>query len=249
MMSLGWEPGQTLGRRNSGLRKPIVATGQCSTAGLGSGITKNNLGNIELQVVGALKSQSDLDKIPLALPELISSLFDEEDNITVDRLEMFKSEIGIEIFDKQVVCLVDTGSDITCISESFWEILKTEVGDKLSILPVRPIQIRGAVGQKSAKIQQMVLLPVKIGVIEMEIRFLIVPKLVHAVILGFDWLTANNTNIKLQRPSVGLIIDYKGHRTLIPFIEYVFEGQHVSELTAVDKCLDLNRNTPYSSPG
>lgn len=241
MMGLGWEPGQTLGTRDNGIRKPIVAKGQCSKAGLGSGIKRNNLTNNDLQIVEVLKTQSNVDKIPLKQKEVISSLFNEEDNITADRLEIFRSEIGIEIFNKLAVCLVDTGSDITCISESFWETLKSQVGNKLNMLPVKPIQIRGAVGQKSGKIQQMVLLPVKFGVIEMEIRFLIVPKLTHTVILGFDWLTANNTNINLQKPSVGLIIDYKGHRTLIPFIEYVFEGQQVSEIAKVNNGFNFQK--------
>lgn len=96
MLGLGWEPGQTLGRHNNGIRKPIVAKGQDCKTGLGSNLKENNSTNSELLIVENLKHKSDLDSRLLVQTEVVSSLFDEEDNITADKLEIVKSEIEVE---------------------------------------------------------------------------------------------------------------------------------------------------------
>lgn len=147
---------------------------------------------------------------------LVASMFEDEDN-ACERVatELVKSEVDITIADQKVVCLIDTGSDITCISETFWQSL---MHTNIALLPIKPIQIRGAVGQKSSKITQLVLLPLKIGNTVVETAFLIVPNLIRPVILGFDWLVANKAILNLEHANKrGLYICIKDKEEFLPF--------------------------------
>lgn len=202
MLKLGWEPGQTLGINNSGLRSPISTEGQTDRKGLGSG------GCIEKNIIINLLTKSELKANESWVePEEITaaSLFDEEDQIISKSTEISRSEFYIKIFGEKVLCLLDTGCDISCISEDFWENIKGR-SDKIPLLPIKPIQIRGAIGQKSAKVQQMILLPVNIQGEDIDTHFLIVPNLIRPVIIGFDWLVKHGILLNLHGPEKGIRI-------------------------------------------
>ncbi|KAI5638725.1 AMP-binding enzyme domain-containing protein [Phthorimaea operculella] len=145
---MGWKPGQTLGKNNNGLRKPIIPDiEQTRMAGdrRGLGYKNDEIDdpNLELAIVNTMQIQSDhlTDSIPTE-SSLVSSLFDEEDNAVFDeRMEVIRAEIEVKVFGKRFICLVDTGSDVTCVSESFW-INLSEANQKIPTLPVKPIQDR-----------------------------------------------------------------------------------------------------------
>ncbi|KAI5633930.1 integrase core domain-containing protein [Phthorimaea operculella] len=234
---MGWKPGQTLGKNNNGLRKPIIPDiEQTRMAGdrRGLGYKNDEIDdpNLELAIVNTMQIQSDqlTDSIPTE-SSLVSSLFDEEDNAVFDgRMEVIRAEIEVKVFGKRFICLVDTGSDVTCVSESFW-INLSEANQKIPTLPVKPIQVRGAVGRKSSKIQQTVLLPVTLGKTEIQTQFLIIPNLIHSMILGFDWLKLHKTLIQLREP-LGIFIG--GTEVFVPFQKLIPPMSQVSALSKVD---------------
>lgn len=202
MLKTGWEPGQTLGINKRGLRSPIITKGQTDRKGLGSG------GSIDQQIIINLLTKSEVGGNGGYLePEQITlaSLFDEDDQLSTESMDIVKSEFSIKILGEKVLCLLDTGCDVSCISETFWENIKAKK-DKIPLLPIKPIQIRGAIGQKSAKVQQMVMLPVNIQGEVIDTHFLIVPNLIKSVIIGFDWLVKHGILLNLQGPEKGIQI-------------------------------------------
>lgn len=231
MLNMGWKPGQMLGIRNSGLLAPIRPGRQTKYRGFGSGVILSNCSNLDFQLVDILKFRSQLSAFDSIHTEgTVCSLFDEDSDVNkTDRLEPVKSLIEVNILNEKVACLVDTGSDITCISNTFWESIVVKGNNKLNILPVKPMQIRGAVGQKSTKIQQMVLIPVNMRGLLIDISFFIVPNLIHPVILGFDWLYKVGATIQLQKPLDGLVINSDDRSVFIPFCESII-GNRISAL-------------------
>lgn len=212
MFIMGWKPRQTLGKNYKGLRKPIsISTNYCYF-GLGFSVDK---------LIDILhdKSNIDLSNI-LVLDNRLSSLFEEEDYSFTNSNNIIRSEVELNIFNRKEGCLVDTGSDITCISEAFWSELSSSVKEQIPLLPVKPIQTRGAVGQKSTKIQQIVMLPLKIGNLVIDTSFLLVPNLIHPIILGLDWLKNNEAQICFDKPSSGVRINVGGNPAFTPFIAH-----------------------------
>lgn len=223
---MGWNPGNTLGIRNNGLKSPIEPVLLLPRLGLGDHnvnmykIGTNNVDDnmLQQQIIHSLGLQTDT-RAPNAIhieEKVISSLFEEEVSIDDSKVELFKSEIKVDILGNSVVALVDTGSDVTCISSAFWENSIRKLNEQVPLLPVKAVQIRGAIGQKSSKIQQMVLLPIAFDTVTIETSFLIVPNLVHSVILGFDWLKLNRASIQLIS-SVESGITIEEHNLFIPF--------------------------------
>lgn len=105
--------------------------------------------------------------------------------------------LTIEIEEIPVVALVDSGSQITVISEKLFE--KVSRGKKnIAILPVTGITIKGAVGTKEQRVKQQVFMKLIIGKEEMESVFLIVSNLSKSVIIGSDWLKKHDATIVFQ---------------------------------------------------
>lgn len=94
----------------------------------------------------------------------------------------------VQIFEYELSALVDTGSDITCISEEFWNSIGESLRSKIPMMPLKSFHVKTAVGHKSGEINKIVLLPIKLGSYKQGIGFVMVPGLISSVILGFDWL-------------------------------------------------------------
>lgn len=219
MNTMGWSPGQTLGKNGRGLTKPIEGKilDRGKSEGLGYRPLKYRETQVSKKLVEVLKlkiEQVEGDNVS----HKVDSVFEEEE-IDKETLDGFKSEIKTQIFNFEVIGLVDTGSDITCISEEFWNDLKQK-NAQIPMMPIKSFQIRTAVGHKSTEIRSLVLLPIKIGQFEIETGALIVPGLSSPLILGFDWLKMNEITISLNRNERGLLIKKsEEENSLIKFYE------------------------------
>lgn len=207
MMKMGWKPGQTLGKKNNGLQKPINIKGQLNRHGVG-------YEDIEKDLVKLLKIKSEFPRTEL----YVQTVFETNDDVDYQKelIGSMRSEIDITLYNEQFIALLDTGSDVSCISESLFLQLKTS-NQNLSILPVKALQIRGAIGQRSTKIQQMIILPIKIGEIVFETQMLIVNNLIRSIILGFDWMKLNKIIIDLKHTKVGIAFRINVKDYFIPF--------------------------------
>lgn len=218
MRKMGWEPGQVLGIKKRGIRYPIIVRNLShNREGIGFNQDKllERVGPESIVEVLKLKIEQEINED--ILTQGIRSVF-EEDEGEVKRVE-FKSEIRILIFEYELNALVDTGSDITCISEEFWNELNQKYKNIIPIMPIKTLQIKTAVGHKSAEIKSIILLPMRIEELVLETGFMIVPNLVNHIILGFDWLKKNEVTIKFNKIERGLFIKLEGKDHWVKFCE------------------------------
>lgn len=97
--------------------------------------------------------------------------------------------IAIRMGDIRVDALLDSGSEISAISEEFYKILKSKMS--LNMLPVTGMQITLAVSKKATVVKHQALLPMIIEELEISHPVLIVPGLNQQMLLGSDWLKVN----------------------------------------------------------
>lgn len=94
-------------------------------------------------------------------------------------------EIKILIENLQVEALVDTGSEITAMSEEFYY-QHSEIFRTCPTLPISGKMIKGATGSKSARLKIQVLLKTTFANLCEKIIFIVIPKLIKPCIIGYD---------------------------------------------------------------
>lgn len=87
----------------------------------------------------------------------------------------------------EVAVLIDSGSEVTVVSEKFYNELKNEY--KIVELPVSNLNVSVAVGSKNIAIKRQVQLTLNIGNNKLTSPFLVVPGLATDVLVGIDWLS------------------------------------------------------------
>lgn len=104
-----------------------------------------------------------------------------------------------------VDALIDSGSQITCMSEDFYKelILKTVVEE----LPTTNMQVITAISQKKTTIKKQIRVTFHISTMKYDSIFLIIPHLSSKIIFGNDWLFNNKIVLDYEKESI--IIDGK----------------------------------------
>lgn len=108
--------------------------------------------------------------------------------------------ISITVANRATFALLDSGSDITCMSQEFFQSLS--LTQAMPLLPVTSIHVHGAFGTTNQRILSQTFLPVSIGVMSYDIVFLIVPRLSCDIIMGADWLHANDVKLDFETNSI-----------------------------------------------
>lgn len=161
MVRMNWYPGEPLGRNKTGIRIPIGQNLKDNNTGVGLGYSEPEalVQNIPSKIVEILKLK--IEQLLVDVNSNIGAIFDEETTNRVDT-QVFKSELLVQIFGENLVALLDTGSDITCVSEEFWNCL---IGKRPTIptMPIKSFFIKTAVGQRSVEIKKIAL--VSLGVL------------------------------------------------------------------------------------
>ena len=111
----------------------------------------------------------------------------EEDNAEAVRPETGLTDVRINIECKEITTLVDTGSEVSVISEHMLDELK-ETNKNIPSLPVAGVTIVGITGVRSKRVTKQVQLNMIINGGEYENTFLVVRWLNLEVILGNDFL-------------------------------------------------------------
>lgn len=121
------------------------------------------------------------------------------------------------IAGKEVAVLIDSGSDITCVSQQFYEnLLKT--GAKIPELPVSNLAVCVAVSRKAISIRKKIYLSARYWKYDIDYTYLVVPGLSAEVIIGADFLASNGGIIDFKRETFELcgervpdnLISYRG---------------------------------------
>nr|CAI5856502.1 unnamed protein product [Callosobruchus analis] len=97
----------------------------------------------------------------------------------------------------RVCCLVDSGSQVTGVSENFLKQL-VRVDESIPRMPCKCVVLSGAIGNKSTVGREQVYLTFELGGREFEYCFLVIPGLVRNIILGCDWLRDNSLIINFS---------------------------------------------------
>jgi hypothetical protein len=125
-------------------------------------------------------------------------------------------EITVHLETLEVAALIDSGSEVSCVSEETWSRMLA-MGRRPPTLPLTSIQLLGAVGQRSHRVRVQCFLDLQISGHKFEVVALVVSNLIKPVILGADWLHERGANVdfKLQQlhlnSSVGPVV--------VPFTE------------------------------
>lgn len=101
--------------------------------------------------------------------------------------------------------LVDSGSQITCISEDLSQYLRKN--REIMMFPVSKVFVAAAFGRKSTLVKHQMLLDIHVDQIVIPTSFLIVPNLTSGIILGNDWLLRNQVKLDFQNHQM----DIGGH--------------------------------------
>ncbi|KAF2902669.1 hypothetical protein ILUMI_03515 [Ignelater luminosus] len=144
--------------------------------------------------------------------------------------------------------LVDSGSQLSCISEDFLEIAAEDT--EIVVLPVVGVTLKGAFTKKSIKITKQVLLSTKIGDMVYDTVYVVVPGLNRPVILGFDWLVEVGASIECKNEILKIPNNQKGVQSLkfksamsestAIIVNEIFEGIYSEE----PKEKEITRNKP-----
>nr|CAI5825489.1 unnamed protein product [Callosobruchus analis] len=115
----------------------------------------------------------------------MSEASDIEENLEPEKFET--PAILLEVGGEPLPALLDSGSEVTAISEKLYNKLVDTL--KFPVLPVTKVSISVATGNIKQRIKKQVLLPIWLSDIgkQIDIRCLVVPGLNCDVLLGCDF--------------------------------------------------------------
>lgn len=103
----------------------------------------------------------------------------------------------LSLFAVPTRALIDTGSQITGISESFYKYLSMH--GRFDELPVSNVTLYTAIGRKATVIKKQISCDISVGDFNFHSSFLVIPNLSNSIILGNDWLTTNRVVINYNK--------------------------------------------------
>ena len=117
--------------------------------------------------------------------------------------------ISALLLGEEVTVLVNSGSDVTCVSERYYgEIKARNEKESFNELPVSNITVCVAVGTKATVIKEQVQLVWTIDKMAFEFPFLIVPNLLTDVLVGMDWLEHFRVVIDIEKKRIKVFGNY-----------------------------------------
>lgn len=105
---------------------------------------------------------------------------------------------------KKILLLVDSGSEINCISEEVYKDIQKTISN-IPELPMTGVTIKGAIGTRSKKITRQVYLRIQLNGVTWDVVFLVIPGLVRDAILGTEFLHQNQATIQFEARTISLM--------------------------------------------
>ena len=148
--------------------------------------------------------------------------------------------------------LLDSGSQVTCISEELYNNLNSI--NKCRELPTTNLYVATAIGKKSTTIRKQILVEINLNGDIFDYPFLVIPYLATNVILGHDWFIKNNIilnyktgdlevrnkviptdQVLFERGALDKIIVHEENEITYVHIVKVNEGKNINKLNN-EKC-------------
>lgn len=212
LRKLGWNQGEGLGKNKQGITRPIVARPHFGLNGLKCQTEKVTRPTRPFAYTDWVRAREDI----------ISASIN-----TSIRREL--PEIIINFEGNPITTLLDTGSELTCLSEEVYNSKIKELDPPT--LPLKALIIQGAFGTRSKRITRQILLNIEVGGKLFETCFLIVAGLIRPCILGADWL--QNHNCILNFTGKHLEIHVNKEPVIVPF-SIEIEREFTKENTTIE---------------
>lgn len=126
-------------------------------------------------------------KLLIIRPDISNDLLEEGQNQKDELNEVSLSEIKIKVANETIRTLLDTGSEVSVISERVLDTLKENEGVIFPTLPVAGVTVVGVTGVRSKRINRQVLLQFEMGEQLFKHTFLVIKGLNFDLILGSDF--------------------------------------------------------------
>lgn len=136
---------------------------------------------------------SNDNDISTIFTEHLDWLLEEDPGISacqINKLPIVKVTIG----ELMTEALVDSGCQISSVSESYFNMLRTQA-EVLPVFPVNGVTLYGAFTDRGRTAKCQTLLEIKINSITFQVPCLVVPQLKRTLILGYDWIVENNVTL------------------------------------------------------
>lgn len=207
-------------RRKEGFRKPFNSTnrnntpfsngsrnnqsagGQCNNIQSAGEVDRNNRSTTDDLLYGGNRNGATSHSVATLFNLDPTKLLDEKP----DRAEKVRRELRViqgRVAGKMVEVLVDSGSQISCVSERFVEELRND-NILTPRLPSGDASVVGAIGKKGQKVKDQVLLTFKVGPAVFDWACIVIPALNRNIILGSDWLVDHRAILNFaERKLVG----------------------------------------------
>lgn len=117
-------------------------------------------------------------------------------------------EIKIKVQGVEINTLIDSGSEITCISQTTYD-THIQQWQAVPLLPVKNTYVRVATERKQIRIEKQLYMEITINEITTRIIILVVPKLTREMIIGVDTLIKLNCILDLGKGEISLKMDNK----------------------------------------
>nr|CAH7765237.1 unnamed protein product [Callosobruchus chinensis] len=144
-------------------------------------------------------------------------LSSESESEEVSEQSKFKSPIlRAKVGSVQSDIIVDSGSEVSAVSEKFFDGIKQYV--KVPVLPVSGLAISPAFGAKRQRIKWQILLSIQLlshQNIDLDVKCLVIPGLNCDILFGCDWLASFKASIDFQSSKASF--SYGDEAFTIPF--------------------------------
>lgn len=140
-----------------------------------------------------------------------------EEESTVSNMDDSVVKILVEINKSNYDCIIDTGSQITLMSEEVYNNIAKQAGNTFHTLTLRDITIVGIAGKKDKTIKKQVLIEITVNDKQIPIIFLIAQKITANILIGCETLRYLKAKINLDQDV--LTINYNNDLHRIPVIK------------------------------
>lgn len=127
---------------------------------------------------------------------------------------LIKPIVSGRITEVLVDVLIDTGSEVSIISQEMFQVLRKTVN--YPVLPVTGVSIKGITGIKGQTVKQETRLPITLGNFTFFQTLLVIPKINVPLLLGLDWLLKFEVTINFKNKSITGKIE--GFEFSVPFL-------------------------------
>lgn len=187
------------------------------------------------------KSQLEVDKPGSTVGTIFNKggddLLDESKEIVSQPVKL--PSIRVQIEGLEVEALVDTGSQICCVSKKLFDCL-LQINSQLPRLPFRGISIMGAFKNKALSVTEQVYLTFRVKKVEFSTVCIVIPGLIRDLIFGCDWM--KSYQVKVDVGSSLVVGVFQGEAEQIPFSDC----NGVSVCVSMTEIVDNEETSPVS---